>query len=333
MVLDLLLIVWYNGEELRRSFVMDNEPVLYYFVGLPGSGKSFQAKELEAKLLSQGKVVTYLSSDALRGELYGDENCQDNPAFIFEEMKKRTIQALKEGVTVIYDATNMNRKKRMSFLKNLPSNVPCKKVCVVVWARLDTCIQRDAQRDRTVGEKVIMKMVKQFQTPWYDEGWDEIQVQKEQGSYNIESFDMKMPHDNPHHPNTIWQHSLKVVDEVENKQREGELNVKEGCLLTKLAIYHDVGKPLTKSFVNSRGEVTEVAHYYDHQNVSAYLVLGMEPYSLDETPQPGKKTLLLSYLVNMHMEPFFNESNYFKNMDPDLKRLVLLFNECDKRGS
>ena len=36
MVLDLLLIVWYNGEELRRSFVMDNEPVLYYFVGLPG---------------------------------------------------------------------------------------------------------------------------------------------------------------------------------------------------------------------------------------------------------------------------------------------------------
>lgn len=312
---------------------MDNEPVLYYFVGLPGSGKSFRAKELEAKLIEQGAPCVIISSDVLRGELYGDENCQDNPAFIFEEMKKRTIQALKEGVTVIYDATNMNRKKRMVFLRSLPSNVPCKKVCVVVWARLDTCIQRDAQRDRTVGEKVIMKMVKQFQTPWYDEGWDEIQIQKEQGSYDIESFDMKIPHDNPHHPNTIWQHSLKVVDEVENKQREGELDVKECCLLTKMAIYHDVGKPLTKTFVNNKGEVTEVAHYYDHQNVSAYLVLGMEPYSLDETSQPGKKTLLLSYLVNMHMEPFFSESNYFKNMDPELKRLVLLFNECDRKGA
>ena len=188
-----------------------------------------------------------------------------------------------------------------------------------------TCIQRDAKRDRTVGEKVILKMVKRFQTPWYDEGWDEIKIIKDENEdYVYRDFDLDIPHDNPHHLNTIEVHTNNVVIEVgkiESKLSEFDYN----CLM-QVAAWHDIGKIFTKSFVNSKGETTEIAHYYDHQNVSAYLYLGRRNL-------PENIRLRISYIINMHMEPFFNESKYFKNMDSELKKLVLLFNECDRRGS
>lgn len=300
-------------------------PKLIYLVGIPGSGKSYYAKTI----LKGFPSCVYLSSDELRKELYGDENCQDNPGYIFDQMLKRTIVALKNGQDVIYDATNVVRKKRINFLKSIPSNIECTKECYIAWARLDTCIQRDARRDRTVGENVILKMVKKFQTPWYDEGWDKIRIIlpdiDPNNRYRVEEFNLDIPHDNPHHPNTIRHHIANVCREVL------KLNVeeKDKKLLYYVAIMHDIGKPLTKSFINNKGEVTEVAHYYQHQNVSAYLALGML-LLMWVSPE---RVLLVSYLVNMHMEPFFNESKYFKNMDPELKKLVLTFNECDKRGA
>lgn len=60
--------------------------------GLPGSGKSAKAKEL---------AVTYnadiVSSDALRLELFGDENDQEHNEEIFTEMKKRVSEKLSRG--------------------------------------------------------------------------------------------------------------------------------------------------------------------------------------------------------------------------------------------
>ena len=296
--------------------------VLYYLVGLPGTGKSYYAQQLRR----ENPDCVYLSSDELRKELYGDENCQDNPGYIFDQMLKRTIFALKNGQDVIYDATNVVRKNRIGFLKSIPTHVKCEKECHIIWAPIETCIKRDFERERNVGEKVIWKMVKRFQTPWYDEGWDVIRIlTDEKAGYLFSDFNLDIPHDNPHHPNTILEHTSNVVAEVQ-KLKDTIPDVIDYLHLNEMAFWHDVGKIFTKSLVNSKGETTDIAHYYDHQNVSAYIYLGKKFY--------GEETrLLVSYLINMHMEPFFNESNYFKNMDPELKKLVLLFNECDRKGA
>lgn len=305
-------------------------PKLIYLVGIPGSGKSYYAKTLLKRCPEEESPFpsgVYLSSDELRKELYGDENCQDNPGYIFDQMLKRTISALKNGQNVIYDATNVVRKNRISFLKSIPDNIECTKECHIVWATVGTCIERDAQRERTVGEKVIWKMIKRFQTPWYDEGWDEIHIIRKGGEdeyYTYRNFNLDIPHDNPHHLNTIEEHTNNVVIEV--GKIESKLSKFDYDCLMQVAAWHDIGKIFTKSFVNSKRETTEIAHYYDHQNVSAYLYLGKRWCSEDIR-------LRISYIINMHMEPFFNESKYFKNMDPELKKLVLLFNECDKRGA
>ena len=64
-------------------------------VGLSGSGKSSYNFEEE---------VVKISSDALRAELYGDENDQTHNAEVFNELHKRVILNLKNGKNVVYDS-------------------------------------------------------------------------------------------------------------------------------------------------------------------------------------------------------------------------------------
>lgn len=80
----------------------------------PGSGKSFWAD----KMLLQGIHVH--ASDAIRAELLHDENCQDNKQMIFQELGRRVMADLNQGQSCIYDATNISRRKRAGFLKNVP---------------------------------------------------------------------------------------------------------------------------------------------------------------------------------------------------------------------
>lgn len=56
-------------------------PTFYMMCGLPGSGKSTQAKKMAEKL-----NASIFSSDAIRKEKYGDEAIQGNPNKIFSEL-------------------------------------------------------------------------------------------------------------------------------------------------------------------------------------------------------------------------------------------------------
>ena len=82
------------------------KPNFYMLVGISGSGKSSHKFEEE---------VVKISSDALRAELYGDENDQTHNAEIFNELHKRVIKHLKAGDNVVYDATNLSRRRRIAF--------------------------------------------------------------------------------------------------------------------------------------------------------------------------------------------------------------------------
>ena len=74
-----------------------------------GSGKSTIAMRIASQMKEE---VVLLSSDAIRGEIYGDENCQRDPGRVFDIMHQRTVAALSQGISVIYDATNLSCKRR-----------------------------------------------------------------------------------------------------------------------------------------------------------------------------------------------------------------------------
>ena len=73
--------------------------------------------------------------------------------------------------------------------------------------------------------------------------------------------------------------------------------------LVKLCALHDIGKLYTKEFRNYKGEPTEVAHYYGHENLGAYLYLTMELCGRCRTEKEIKEALYEAALINCHMRP------------------------------
>ena len=105
-------------KQLTEAIVL--KPVFLMMVGIAGSGKSTVALKIKEQLLNkkelQGKQIEIISSDNLREELLGDINNQEHNGEIFSEMQKRTLNALKQGKSVIYDATNLNVKDRRGII-------------------------------------------------------------------------------------------------------------------------------------------------------------------------------------------------------------------------
>ena len=175
-----------------------NRPKLIILCGIPGSGKSAYAKDY----MERNNNTIHLSSDAIREELYGDESIQGNPGEVFTLMQKRAVEALNDGCNVLYDATNITRKDRAAMIGMCPKFAKIE--CHIIWAPIEVCIERDAARERTVGKEIIDRMLKRFQSPYYDEGIDEIQIIRTDyrlaDTYNDTCINnLKIPHDNPHH--------------------------------------------------------------------------------------------------------------------------------------
>lgn len=263
---------------------------LYMLVGVPGCGKSTWA----AKMASDS--LHHYSSDAIRAEIAGDENSQDKNHIVFQEMNKRILSDLKAGYSCIYDATNMNRKRRMNFLKNIPAGVH--KSCVMFLTPPQTVIERDDKRSRSVGASVIDKFLRSFNCPYWYEGWDEIVpvVQEETFTLPLEKM-VDFEQDNPHHHLSLGKHMEKTRDYCLMRGFNFEVE--------SAAAYHDCGKYYTKKFENSRGEPSETAHYYGHENYGTYMFL-LDAYLGNSIWKYGsfEKTLYISQLVNWHMRPF-----------------------------
>ena len=306
---------------------------LIILCGLPGSGKSSYAENYKAAddAFFEGNTVIH-SSDAIRKELFGDESSQEDNARVFDLMRKRTTEDLKAGKTVIYDATNVTRKDRRSAIACAhPTNDTVE--CHVVWAEPQECIRRDSMRERKVGPEVIDKMLRRWQSPWIDEGFDKIEIHLNQKDFDQVRYvasrasDMHIPHDNPHHTLGVWEHCMEAHVNIIN-QGATTTNIIEYSgynKLAKAAYWHDIGKPYTKFF--KPGE--DIAHYYDHHCVGGYLAYGLflnpDHFMYDVEMSD---ICLISWIISNHMEPFFN-SSYYQKLHPQWKWYIDTIHEAD----
>ena len=69
-----------------------NNPTFWMIVGLPGSGKSH-----EAKRLTDTYGANIHSSDEIRKELLGDVNAQDANGLVFTTLHNRVKEDLRNG--------------------------------------------------------------------------------------------------------------------------------------------------------------------------------------------------------------------------------------------
>ena len=281
-------------------------PEFIMLVGIPGSGKTTYAKKLKESYL-------HISSDSIRKELFGNEDIQTDSNQVFYIMRERSVAALIKGQSVVYDATNISRKFRAETLSYLPQYVV--KKCVIVWADIASCINRNSQRERQVPETVIDRMLRSFQAPFYDEGFDSIEVDLpkyfDSNIYSSCCIDsMKISQDNSHHTLTLIEHCFETKRFL-NK----ELSITDPELLCAAA-FHDVGKPITKSFTNTKDETTDEAHYYGHQGAGAWISYGIACNTY------------VAWLISTHMEPF-NNSKYYQKLPAFLKEPIDLIHKAD----
>ena len=176
-----------------------SKPIIVMMVGLVGSGKSHHADKIAEEI-----NATVFSSDKLRNEMFGDINDQDHNAEVFQELHKRIKECLKSGNNAIYDATNISSKRRCSFVQELNS-IDCDKRCVIMATPYEQCLENNASRDRKVPEDVIDRMYRNWNTPYWFEGWDDIEIVYWEGTENNDSVwswlneHMEYSQDNPHH--------------------------------------------------------------------------------------------------------------------------------------
>lgn len=297
-----------------------NKPILYMLVGLPASGKSSWAEKHRGFYRYPNKDYTWwVSSDHVRWSNHLKDNNK-----VFNIVHKKVFEALKRGDNAIYDATNISRKCRIAFLKDLEQKkIDCKKVCLLFLTPVYLCKERNAEREGNarVPEEVIDRMLRQFQLPMMSEGWDEIRIEtsqidtvfelsawvKEFGFSKMEIFSGKvdMDQENEHHNLTLVEHQKHTMMWAATLGKP-VLDYDVAEVLLKAARYHDIGKFWTKT--KTEGDAN--AHYYAHENVGAYEFLILLLMSKSDDIFKVKKDVInkgeymAALLINWHMRPY-----------------------------
>lgn len=319
---------------------------LIVLVGLPASGKSTLAEELSVKY-----NATILSSDAIREEILGDVNNQSENTNVFEVMNNRAKVLLSKGGNVIYDATNINRKRRVHLIKQeLKAD---EYICYYLGSSIGYSVFRDGEREREVGYEVIDKMYKTMQIPVKSEGWSDIhylfsdymqpinmmEVVKEflNNKYDYESFlkiiedidiefrDIKeLSHDSTYHAFSVSRHTYYVYEYILNNYKGNNRNE-----MLVAAIYHDLGKAHCKSFINFKGEETRYASFIGHEYVSSQLAYNnLKGIGLDEE-FIIKVVTLIQFHMKAHDMSNKTEKKLRELLGEEMFNDLLFFNEAD----
>lgn len=301
--------------------------VLTMMIGLPGSGKSTYAKQL-----AEETNAVILASDELRKEMFGDINDQEHNTEVFAELHRRCKDLLSKQVNIIYDATNLKIKNRLSFLNEL-KDIDCHKKAIIMATPYELCLQNNSQRDRQVPEEVIKRMRENFHFPLYNEGFDEIEFvwNMEDLKFSVHkmiSIVKDFNQYNSHHSLTLGEHMIQTANNLAGTNQNNDL-------LYVAARLHDIGKIDTQAFVDRKGNPSEEAHYYQHQYVGAYQAMFyLKQYHNGIFSDEG--ILHICILIQYHMHPYiaWKDSEKAKNRD---KRLlgeewfnkVMLLHEAD----
>lgn len=247
-------------------------------VGLPAAGKDTFFNEIKAI-----KNWVHISSDKIREEVFGDVNDQSHNPEVFDIMFKGTIEALDNDWNVYYNATNLSAKYRKRLIHEIKKHRELKGLedirvtCALFVVPYEECLIRNRERSRTVPEHVMKRMYMSFQPPCEAEGFDNIIIigAKPNTCFleRLKEICDVTPHDNPNHRLSLGGHMRAAHKYLIDNSAIYINKCHHWSAVSEAASMHDIGKLFCKTFVNSRGETTTKAHYYNHEYVGAYLYL------------------------------------------------------------
>jgi hypothetical protein len=157
-------------------------------------------------------------------------------------------------------------------------------------------------------------MYKNFDIPFYNEGWDDIKIWYNDKEYKSaygfwldfifanRDFDQE----SKWHTKTLGDHCRECSSYVLDNTADFDGNTSVSMVIA--AGLHDCGKLFVKDFHDSRGNVSEYAHYYNHENVGSYnsLFYGKDGFA---------DNLLVAALIRYHMVLHFFKDWKQKTID------------------
>lgn len=293
-------------------------PTVIIMCGLQGSGKSTKAEYLK-ETMGNCEII---SSDAIRKEF--NNNITNDK--VFKIYYERARELLKKEINVILDATNITIKSRKQIFEQL-KGIDCTKECYIMNTPINICAERLLERNQNTENQVevpldvLYKYQKNFEMPFYEEGWDNIEIntiqsfKPSQYELSIEAMD-DYDQKNSHHKYTVGQHGKRL-----------EKLIKKYKFPKGTGIFHDIGKLFTQT-IGEDGQ----AHYYQHHNVGAYFLLS-HTYLIEDI-----NIFDLIFYVNYHMLPFNWQTDKakekWKNIFGEHKfEMLQILNEGDKKAS
>lgn len=296
-----------------------DKPIFRIMVGLSASGKTTVAE----KIANEDDCII-ISSDSIRGEICdGGVIDQTQNDEVFRIFHKRIKDNLRSGKNVIADATNINMKARRSLLENV-RNIDCYKIAYMIPKSVERCIEDNIYKEYPVPHHVIQKQMMNFQIPFLEEGFDEIQIHRFEKEYELSLTDIfdkmiGLNQNNPHHDRTLDNHCSHTAEFFKIKYMYPTDYI-------RAAYIHDIGKLYTQKF-----DEDGVAHYFQHENVGSYYLLS----NYNNLEIESDNLLNMCFLINYHMMPMSWDSNkakqkWKKRFGEYKYRMLLDFNECDK---
>ena len=143
--------------------------MVYVLVGLPGSGKTTWAKNVQANL-----KAAIVSRDMVRFSIYGlefDRHYEDKVNQIFWSIYL-TLLDLKEEIIII-DCTNLRKQTRLSLI-NAAHQRGFKVIAVVFDIDSEICWQRKHSTGSAMKYEEFQIMAKAYEPVSQEEGFEEI---------------------------------------------------------------------------------------------------------------------------------------------------------------
>jgi len=299
-------------------------------IGLMGSGKTTYARKIQEKYPD----TVIHSSDDIRIELFGNER-QDKNKEVFEVLHQRIKRDLAAGLDIIYDATNINRKRRKHIIEYIARDHDV--IGVFVFVPYETILERAKIRtERQIPRKDIDRFLTSFDVPLEAEGFtqllyvypdDYVTSLLDLGyEHIVDKFGMKdYDQNSSYHNLTLDKHIQKVHENVLELDGSG-LTDDALTILSIAALLHDIGKPFCRT-----DKPDGTSSYYSHEKVGAYHAVGY----LYRAPEGIADTVLA--IIAYHMRA--HQAQTLKAKDKITREigewdytLLKIFADCDERG-
>lgn len=156
---------------------------LIMFCGIPGSGKSTEARRMAGSLTARNLTVEHISRDGLRFSLISNKSEYfSKEKEVFSKFVEKMNNSLNKNDCTIIDATHISKASRAKILRQVENPDNIRLLVLYLTTPIDVCMRQNDLRTgmERVPHEVIERMAEGFETPTEKEfmkfGFDSVEI-------------------------------------------------------------------------------------------------------------------------------------------------------------